>query len=96
MTRIRVHRPTLPQAETGTTTLAPRGALPDQAHLTIIDNGKPKGRDLMERIAKELRGLLPIASVDVHSKPSAGAPITEDVATMLAVRSHMIISGLGD
>ncbi len=50
----------------------------------------------MVRIADRLRDALPIATVEVHSKPSAGAPIEEDVATMLAVRSHMIISGLGD
>lgn len=96
MTRIRVHRPVLADSQVAPVALAPRGQLPDGATLTIIDNGKPRGRDLMVRIADRLRDALPIATVEVHSKPSAGAPIEEDVATMLAVRSHMIISGLGD
>ncbi len=97
MTRIRVHRPVTDLAGEAAATLAPRGQLPaDGAVVTIIDNGKPKGRDLMERIAERLRGRLPVRAVEVHTKPSAGAPIDADVARMLAVRSHLVISGLGD
>lgn len=96
MAVIRVHRP-VPVATSGeVASLAARGALPDGAVLTVIDNGKPRARDLLTRIGVRLQDRLPISKVEVHTKPSAGAPIEEDVATMLAVRSHMIISGLGD
>lgn len=96
MTTIKVHRPVPPTQDIAAAPLASRGGLPDRIRLTIIDNGKPRGRDLMSRIAERLRTRLPLAQVDVHTKPSAGAPIDADVARMLAARSHLVISGLGD
>ncbi|MEE8601452.1 hypothetical protein [Euzebya tangerina] len=97
MGTIRVHRPVPPRAEVESGgELAERRDLPDDAVLTIIDNGKPRGRDLIERIADGLRRRLSIGQVEVHTKPSAGAPIDADVARMLAARSHLVISGLGD
>lgn len=53
-------------------------------------------RELLGHVADELRSRLPPATVDVHSKPSAGKPIDADVADMLAARSHLVISGVGD
>ena len=38
----------------------------------------------------------PVADIVVHSKSAAGKPIDADAAEMLAARSHLIISGLGD
>jgi hypothetical protein len=96
MSRIRVYRPVLGPSEVAPVELAPRRPLPDGAHLSIVDNGKPKARELMLKVVDRLRGRLPIGAADVHSKPSAGAPIDADVARMLAVRSHLIICGLGD
>ena len=68
----------------------------DSLHLTLVENGKPNARALLGHVADELRSRLPLATVDVHSKPAAGKPIDADVADMLAARSHLVISGVGD
>ncbi len=65
-------------------------------NLTLIDNGKPNARRLLGYLADELTSRLPLATTDMHSKPSAGKPIDADVADMLAARSHLAISGVGD
>lgn len=65
-------------------------------HLTLIENGKPNARTLLGHVADALRSRLPLAAVDIHSKPAAGKPIDADVADMLAARSHLVISGVGD
>ena len=96
MTTIRVHRPTLDDTTAEPLALAPRGALGDAVRLLLVDNNKPNARLLLEAIGERLRRMLPIAEVDVHTKPSAGAPLDADVTRMLAVRSHLVISGLGD
>ena len=64
--------------------------------VTLIENGKPNARRLLGYVADELESRLPLGRVDVHSKPSAGKPIDADVADMLAARSHLVISGVGD
>lgn len=65
-------------------------------HLTLVENGKPNARILLGYVADELRSRLPLATVDVHAKPAAGKAIDADVADMLAARSHLVISGVGD
>lgn len=65
-------------------------------NVTLIENGKPNARALLGHVAGELRSRLPLAAVDVHSKPAAGKPIDADTADMLAARSHLVISGVGD
>ena len=78
--------------------LAPRQARDsaEPMNVTLIENGKPNARRLLGFVADELESRLPLAGVDVHSKPSAGKPIDADVADMLAARSHLVISGVGD
>jgi hypothetical protein len=68
----------------------------DQLHLLLVENGKPKARQLLQFVADEIRQRLPIVTVEVHSKPSAGRPIDADLVTMFAARAHLVISGLGD
>ena len=77
---------------------APRRArgTSDPLQLTLIENGKPNARTLLGHVAGELRSRLPLATVDIHSKPAAGKPIDADIADMLAARSHLVISGVGD
>lgn len=96
MSRIRVHRPDMAPSDITPLAMAPRGELPDGARLMIIENRKPNARLLLQDIGERLRAFLPIAEVEVHSKPSAAAPLDADVTRMLAVRSHLVISGLGD
>lgn len=73
---------------------APSGA--DRLQLTLINNGKPNAGTLLSHVADGLRSRLPLAGVDIHSKPSAGKPIDAGVADMLAARSHLVIAGVGD
>jgi hypothetical protein len=77
---------------------APRRAYDkDEAlHLVLIENGKPKAKQLLQFVAEEVQKRLPVATIETHSKPSAGRPIDADIAKMFAARAHLVISGLGD
>ena len=75
---------------------ARRAAITAPAVLTLIDNGKPKAREVLTYLADELARLLPIGRVDIHRKPSAAAPIDADTAKLLAARSRLVVTGLGD
>jgi hypothetical protein len=68
----------------------------DGVRIALIDNGKPKAHELLEYIAEELRARLPVASVELVSKSSAGVPIDADRAAAVAARSDMVIAALGD
>ncbi len=96
MTTIRVHRPDLAPGDTAPLEMAPREPQPSGARLLLVDNGKPNAKALLGHIADRLRDLIDVADVEVHSKPSAAAPLDADVTRMLAVRSRLVISGLGD
>tara|TARA_B110000438_G_scaffold234582_1_gene231038 strand:- start:67 stop:366 length:300 start_codon:yes stop_codon:yes gene_type:complete len=64
--------------------------------LAVIDNGKPKAKQLLNEVAARLSDRFPIANVEVISKASAGKPLEADVAQSVAARSRMVITGLGD
>lgn len=76
--------------------LAERKPLPDNARITLIDNGKPKATQLMTMIADGLRERFPIGSVDIFSKGSASRIVDDDEIAKLAESSDAIIAGLGD
>lgn len=88
--------PAVEEPEAVAVELAQRGELRDGAHLLLVDNGKAKAKELLSFLADELRERLPIASVDVVSKPSAGAPLEDDHVRALAGRADLVITGLGD
>ena len=87
MATIRVYRPDVDVTAVELDDLAPRKPLPEGAHLTLIDNSKPRAKDLMVRIAERLRTRLPIGEVEVLTKsvgrcadrrrhrPHAGGPL---------------------
>lgn len=64
--------------------------------LTLIDNGKPNAKLLLTHAAEELRKRLPLAEVRVHTKQSASAALDVSTADLIAARSRMAISGVGD
>ena len=96
MGRITVLRPDEPEPTPPAGALAERGALPEELVLTLIENGKPRAREVLERVADALQERFPQLSVEVFSKPSAGKPISSDEAVQLAARSHLVITGVGD
>jgi hypothetical protein len=75
---------------------APRGALPERVRITLISNGKPKAREILELVTEAMGATLPIASVEHVAKPGASAPITPDEARAIAARSDLVMTGLGD
>lgn len=96
MAEITVYVPTTEAVFTGDVALAPRSSVPDDAPLVIIENGKPRARDLLVMVAEELRQWIPSLRVDVYSKASAGKPIEADEAKELAARARLILTGVGD
>lgn len=96
MATITVYRPEVATEQAAPIARAARGALPVDPVLLLISNGKPRARELLERIAAELRTRLPVGQVDVHAKPSAAKPIDADEARNMAARAHLVVSGLGD
>jgi len=96
VTEIIVHRPDVSAAPASKVQYAKRTTVPEGAVLTLIDNGKPSARDVMQFVAAELQERFPISRVDIFKKSSAGKPIDPDDAKVIAARSHMVISGIGD
>ncbi|NPC96045.1 UGSC family (seleno)protein [Nocardioides sp. zg-DK7169] len=93
---IQVHVPTLPESEVEQVPMAPRTAAEGALRLGLIDNGKPRARELLQMLAEELGTRLPIASVELISKPSAANPISDEEAVGLASRVDLAVAGLGD
>lgn len=88
-----------PDHETGrarTITPAPR-SLPDgEVAVVIVDNGKPKARELMGLMVDQLASRFEITSVRVVSKPAATATLTPDQAREIAADTQLVLAGLGD
>jgi hypothetical protein len=76
--------------------MADRKEPTEGARLTLIDNGKPKSREIMLMIADGLRGRFPIASVEVFAKGSASRVIDDGEVASIAASSDMVLAGLGD
>ncbi|MFC1825062.1 hypothetical protein ACFL9T_20310 [Thermodesulfobacteriota bacterium] len=77
-------------------TLAPRGALPSNPVLTLIENGKPNARRLLQIIAEKVRSRFDSGEINIFSKASAAKPIDLGEAQRLGTRSHLVITGIGD
>lgn len=97
MTTIDLMVPVLPEeAPSDDLRMAERRALPPGARLTLIDNGKPKARELMQLIADRLRPRTGIDTIEVYAKGSASRVIDDAEVSALAARSDAVIAGLGD
>jgi hypothetical protein len=97
MTMITVLRPDTDAPPPAAVELAPRRELPERPVVGLVANGKPLSRELLTVLAEELGARIGRdLELQVLAKPSAAYPITDDEATMLAARSHLVITGLGD
>ena len=97
MSTITVLRPDLESPPAAAIELAPRAELPDRPVVGLVANGKPLARELLTVLAQELGARLGRElELDLFSKPSAAYPITDGEAKLLAARSHLVITGLGD
>jgi len=75
---------------------AERRALRGSLRLTLIDNGKPRARELLQMIAREIEGISGPAQVRVLSKGSASRVIDDAEVADIAATSDAVITGLGD
>ena len=97
MAEIVVLRPDVPAPAVATVTLAPRVALPERPVVGVISNGKPLAKELLDALVAELSARLGRAvDVEALKKPSAAYVISAEEADVMAVRAHVVISGLGD
>ncbi|GIU93371.1 MAG: hypothetical protein KatS3mg011_2277 [Acidimicrobiia bacterium] len=96
MRQITVFVPVPGEAPARRLELALRRSLPANPVLTVVENGKPKARDLLIYIVEELSPRLPGVTLEVYSKASAGKPLEGEEARRIAARSHLILTGVGD
>ncbi len=96
MPKILVYRPDVAEEIMPTGTLARRRVPAGGLRITLLNNGKPKTVPLLTYVADELASRFPVASVTVHSKPSAAFTIDPETAERLARSTDLLISGLGD
>jgi hypothetical protein len=97
MGKITVLRPDEPEPTHAAVSLAHRAPLPDRPTIGLISNGKPLAKELLDALVHELSKRLQ-RQVDVErlAKPSAAYVISAEQADVMAVRAHVVISGLGD
>ena len=95
--RITVLRPDEPQPASASVELAPRRPLPDRPVIGLISNGKPLAKELLDALAAGIGEQLG-REVDAErlAKPSAALVIGAEEANVMAVRAHVVISGVGD
>lgn len=97
MTQITVLRPDEPPTDAAHLSLAPRRKLPERPVVGVVANGKPLAKELLGILVDELsRRLARAFDVELLEKPSAAYQISAEEADVLAVRSHLVITGLGD
>jgi hypothetical protein len=95
--KITVLRPDEPRPALASVQLAPRHALPERPVIGVIPNGKPLAAEMLDALVAEIAHRLG-REVDVErlAKPSAASVISAEEADVMAVRAHVVISGLGD
>jgi hypothetical protein len=76
--------------------VAPRATRQATLRLTVVENGKPRARELLTAIAHGMSAELDGLTVAVVSKASASWPIDDELARSIAATSDLAITGLGD
>ena len=97
MGKISVHRPDEPAPTPTSVTLAARAPFPGRPTIGVISNGKPLAKELLDALVAEVSQRLHTEfDIERLAKPSAAYVISAEEADVMAVRAHMVISGLGD
>ena len=95
MAEIEVYRPdsqeTHPPAD-----LAARRAFPPDARIVLVENGKPRAKDLLRYIGEAIQALYPGVRLVEHSKRSASVTISDAEVASFSAGAHFAIAGLGD
>ena len=98
MTKITVLRPDEPAPQVASVALAPRRELPERPVIGADLQRQAAGQGAARRARRSSSSLRLGREVDVErlAKPSAAYVISAEEADVMAVRAHVIISGLGD
>jgi len=96
MATINVYQPDVEDEVAEPASMASRDGLPEHPSLVLVDNGKPKAKELLSYIAEELRKDMAFSKVEVFSKEGASKPLTDEQADSLASQFDLAIAGLGD
>ena len=87
--------PTLAPAGTGRD-LATRPANLDGAVLGLVNNGKTRGREILQRVADNLAARHGIRGTILVTKPDSSFPAVPEDVEMLAADATAIIAAIGD
>lgn len=93
---ITVLRPDVEEAPVAPVALAPRRHTDANSRVVLIDNGKPKAKELLTFIAEELRTRVPLGEIELISKGAASYPLPPERTAEIAARADLVITGLGD
>ena len=96
MGKITVYSPEEAAETAASGIMAKRGALPPNPILTLVENGKPNARRLLQLVAERIRSRVEAGEINIHSKHSAAKPLDAEEAKRLAKDSHLAITGIGD
>ena len=69
---------------------------PRRPVIGIVDNRKPHAREILELLADELGSGSATAEVVLLQKKGAGNPMPPEMASDMAARAHLVITGVGD
>ena len=87
--------PTLSAADGGAA-LAARPATLDGAVLGLVNNGKARGREILQRVAQNLAASHRIRDTILVTKPNSSFPPSPEDVEMLASGASAIIAAIGD
>lgn len=96
MSTIDVVLPAAPPSPTTATRTAPRPPATTALRILLVDNGKPKARELLTGLADAMSSTLTVISVVHHRKASASVVLGAEEARDLAADHDIAITGLGD
>lgn len=96
MSDLEILVPTKPETVLDEVASAPRPLLGDRVRLTLIANGKPNARELLELMAEELASSLPPLDIAVVVKRGASMTLSESELRAIADTSDLAIAALGD
>ena len=80
----------------GSSTRAVRPASLDGAVLGLVNNGKARGREILQRVAENLTAAHRINSTILVTKPDSSFPAAPESVAMLAADATAIIAAIGD
>ena len=87
--------PTLEPANPGSTP-APRPASLDGAVIGLVNNGKTRGREILQRVAGNIAAKHRIGGTILVTKPDSSFPAAPEDVEMLAADATAIIAAIGD